>query len=132
MVTEPVLGIAVRDPRNHAISGDILIESYYPLPWIFGEFTRIGYYGKDHKATELTGDFIIAMSAQKAEIENKLREPYLRQSFQLRDSMEECTVWFRESLFAPWFAEKGHGTPERVLPAPKSVAKTTAEQGGNP
>ena len=132
VVTEPVLGMAVRDPRNHAISGDILIESYYPLPWIFGEFSRIGYYGKDHKATELTGDFIIAMSAQKAEIENKLREPYLRQSFQLRDSMEECTVWFRESLFAPWFAEKGHGTPERVLPAPKSVAKTTAEQGGNP
>ena len=132
VVTEPVLGMAVRDPRNHAISGDILIESYYPLPWIFGEFSRIGYYGKDHKATELTGDFIIAMSAQKAEIEKKLREPYLRRSFQLRDSMEECTVWFRQALFAPWFEEKGHGAPERVLPAPKSAAKTTAEQGGKP
>lgn len=127
VVTDPVLGMALRDPRNHAMSGEILTESYYPLPWIFGEFTGIGYFGKDHKPEELTGDFIIAMSAQKAEIEKKLREPYLRQSFQLRDSMEECTVWFRESLFAPWFAEKGHGAPKRVLPASKSAAKSTAK-----
>ncbi|MCE9588627.1 MAG: TIGR03663 family protein [Verrucomicrobia bacterium] len=116
VVTEPVLGMAARDPRNHAMSGDVLIESYYPLPWIFGEFTRIGYYGKDHTATELTSDFIIAMSAQKGEVEKKLREPYLRRSFQLRDSMEECTIWFREALFAPWFAEKAHGSVERVVP----------------
>jgi hypothetical protein len=30
--------------------------------------------------------------------------------------MEECTVWFREALFAPWFAEKAHGSVERVVP----------------
>lgn len=116
VVTEPVLGMAARDPRNHGISGDVLIESYYPLPWIFGEFTHIGYYGKDHTATELTGDFIIAMSSQKGDVEKKLREPYLRRSFELRDSMEECTVWFREALFAPWFAEKAHGSVEKVVP----------------
>ena len=132
VVTEPVLGLAARDPRNHAMSGEVLIESYYPLPWIFGEFTGIGYYGKDHDVKELKGDFIIAMSAEKAAVEKKLREPYLRQSFQLRDSMEECTVWFRESLFASWFAEKGHGNPERVLPASKSAAKSTAEKGDKP
>jgi len=117
VVTRPVLGIAALDPRQHALSGTILLESYYPLPWILGDFTRIGYYGKDQPPPELTGDFIVALSSQKAEVEKKIHQPYLRQNFQFRDSMEECTIWFREELFAPWFAGAGHGTPERVAPA---------------
>ena len=117
VVTDPVLGMAARDPRNHAMSGQIVLESYYPLPWIFGEFTRIGYYGKEAVPASLDGDFIVAQTADQELIEGRLKEPYLRRRFQLRDSMEECTVWFRESLFAPWFAAAGHGKPERVDPA---------------
>lgn len=117
VVTDPVLGLASHDPRNHAMTGQIVLESYYPLPWIFGEFNRIGYYGKEAIPAVLDGDFIVAQTADQQLIEGRIKQPYLRLRFQLRDSMEECTVWFRESLFAPWFSVAGHGKPERVDPA---------------
>jgi hypothetical protein len=118
LITEPVLGLAARDPKNHAMGGEIILESYYPLPWILGDFSRIGYYGRDQMPTALEGDFIVALTSQQKEVESKLRAPYLRRRFQLRDSMDECTVWFREGLFGAWFAEPGHGNVERVTPVP--------------
>jgi len=112
-LTEPVLALAEKDSRNHAMSGQIVLESYYPLPWIFGDFTRIGYYGKAEMPAVLDGDFIVALTAEQKVVEGRLREPYLRRCFHLRDSMEECTVWFREALFASWFSRH---LAERVLP----------------
>ena len=116
LLTDPVLGMATRDQSNLAMAGQILLESYYPLPWILGDFTGIGYYGKESTPRELNGDFITALSSRQNEIEAKLVEPYLRRRYQLRDSMDECTVWFREGLFAPWFEGGAHGTVERVIP----------------
>ena len=122
VVTEPVLGMAGLDPKNRAMSGQIVLESYYPLPWIFGDFTRIGYFGKDDVPALLDGDFIVGLTSQQKLIEERIKEPYLRRRFHLRDSMDECTVWFREGLFQGWFKDPKHGTTERVTPSPaKSV-----------
>jgi len=125
MVTQPILGLAAQDSRNHAMSGQIALESYYPLPWILGDFTRIGYYGKEEIPAVLDGDFIIALTTEQKVVEGRLQEPYLRRRFHLRDSMEECTVWFRESLFAQWFSKDGHGKPDRVTPSAVKPAKVT-------
>ena len=105
------------------MSGQILLESYYPLPWIFGDFSRIGYFGKEEIPAVLDGDFIVALTAQQKVVEGRLRESYLRRRFNLRDSMEECTVWFREGLFAPWFTDSAHGNPERFSPPSDSTKK---------
>ena len=119
VVTDPVLGLVRQDPRNRGLTGHILLESYYPLPWIFGEMTSIGYYGKETAPADADADFIVALSSDRPKIESRLREPYLRVPFRLRDSMEECTVWFRESRFGGWF---DRNRPERVLPAqPKAT-----------
>ena len=120
VLTEPVLGLAAKDSRNHAMSGQIMLESYYPLPWIFGDFTRIGYYGKAETPAVLDGDFIVALTSEQKVVEGKLREPYLRRRFHLRDSMDECTVWFREALFASWFSNQ---LAERVLPTEAKPAQ---------
>jgi len=132
VVTEPILALAAQDSRNHAMSGQIALESYYPLPWILGDFTRIGYYGKDEIPALLDGDFIIALSAEQKVIEGRLREPYLRRRFHLRDSMEECTVWFREKLFTPWFSQEGHGKPDRVLPSTAKPAQVITSPPSSP
>jgi uncharacterized protein (TIGR03663 family) len=113
-LTEPVMALAHDDLREYAMSGQIVLESYYPLPWIFGDFTRIGYY--DKVPAVLDGEFIVALTSKQKEVETQLKEPYLRRRFHLRDSMDECTVWFKESLFRNWFADPRHGTTERVLP----------------
>lgn len=113
-LTEPVLSIARHDPRKYAMGGEIVLDSYYPLPWIFGDFTGIGYY--DKMPASLDGDFIVALSSQQKAVENLIKAPYLRRRFHLRDSMDECTVWFKESLFHDWFVDPSHGVTERVVP----------------
>jgi len=118
ILTGPVLGLAGGDPRLRSMKGEIMLESYYPLPWILGEFTRVGYYGKENSPEKLDGDFITALRSREKEVESRITGPYLRRHYQLRDSMDECTVWFRESLFGPWFADPRHGEAERVLPGP--------------
>ncbi len=119
ILTEPVLGIAKRDSHNESMCGQIALESYYPLPWIFGDFTKIGYYGMTNLPALLDGAFIVALTSQQKTIEERLKEPYLRRRFHLRDSMDECTVWFKESLFKDWFNQPEHGVTERVLPIKK-------------
>jgi hypothetical protein len=46
--------------------------------------------------------------------------------------MEECTVWFRESLFAPWFSVAGHGKPERVDPAALKKSDSSPMKAAKP
>ena len=111
--------MARRDPRNYGMNGQIALESYYPLPWTFGEFTKIGYYGKEELPAVLDGEFVVALTSQQKTVEDRLREPYLRRRFQLRDSMDECTVWFKESRFKEWFQDPLHGNAERVIPVAK-------------
>lgn len=118
VITEPLLGLAVRDPRNRDLTGMILLESYYPLPWVLGDFTKIGYYEKGKEPDKLDADFITALSSRDREIEQKLDGPYLKRRYLLRDSMDECTVWFREQVFGPWFADGRHGKPQLVKPRP--------------
>ncbi len=113
ILTEPVLSVARHDPRKYSMEGEIVLDSYYPLPWIFGDFMRIGYY--DKVPAMLDGDFIVALSSQQKAVEDLLKEPYLRRRFHLRDSMDECTVWFKESLFHDWFSNPAHGVAERVI-----------------
>ena len=119
VVTEPVLGMARRDPRNYGMSGQIALESYYPLPWTFGEFTKIGYYDKEELPAVLDGEFVVALTSQQKTVEDRLKEPYLRRRFHLRDSMDECTAWFKESRFKEWFQDPVHGKAERVAPLTK-------------
>lgn len=119
-ITEPLLGMAARDPRNRELTGMILLESYYPLPWVLGDFTKIGYYEKGKEPEKLDGDFITALSSRDREIEKKLDGAYLKRRYQLRDSMDECTVWFREPVFGPWFSDGRHGKPQKVRPHPSS------------
>lgn len=118
VLTAPLLGLAERDPLRRMMKGEIILESYYPLPWILGEFTHVGYYGKENTPEKLEGDFITALSSREKEIESRITGPYLKRRYQLRDSMDDCTVWFREAVFGPWFGEPGHGKAERVLPGP--------------
>ena len=43
-LTKPLLEMARKDPRYYHVQGQILLDSYYPLPWMLGDFTQIGYY----------------------------------------------------------------------------------------
>lgn len=126
VITAPVLGLARQDPCHCGLSGVIMLESYYPLPWILGDFTKIGYYGKENEPEKIDADFVTALASRDKEIEKKLSGPYLKRRYMLRDSMDECTVWFREPVFASWFADPAHGKPERIVPSGPGINPSPA------
>lgn len=98
-LTEPWLDRVKRDPAARHFFGEFYLDSYYPLPWIFGEFTNVSYpQGLPQSA--VIGDVIAAEVSKAPDVEKHLPEPYIRREFRLRDAQEDCVVWFRARLFA--------------------------------
>ena len=106
-VTEPLLKMAQEDPRNLQLRGQVFLESYYPLPWILGDFTSIGYYAQSNPPRKWNGDFILVEAAQAPQLEQQLQEPYYQIPFQLRDAMEPCVGFFKKKKFTVMEAMEG-------------------------
>jgi uncharacterized protein (TIGR03663 family) len=98
-LTDPVLALAKRDPMNYQLEGQLILDSYYPLPWMFAEFPMVSYPKPSQWPEALTGDFIAAEKSKAARVEAMLTEPYYRRDFRLRDAQEDCVVWFKVATF---------------------------------
>ena len=114
-LTKPLLEMAAKDPRAYHLRGQSVLESYYPLPWILGDFTDIGYFNTKAPPAVFDGDFVLAEKGEAAEVEPKLIGPYYKRTFRLRDAQEECVVYFREKPFRDWFQG---AAPEITNPPP--------------
>jgi len=102
---DPILEKAAKEPATgHRLSGTVLLGSYFPIPWVLGDFPNIGYYpSKDNWPERLDTDFI-AVDADKAnEVEKRLKDRYFKTDFLLRDGMDECCAYFRYSTFQDVF-----------------------------
>jgi len=102
-LTKPLLDMAKKDSRYYHVHGQILLDSYYPLPWILGDFTQIGYYKKEETPEAYDADFVVAEKSQMEKIESELVGEYYKRTFRLRDSQEECVAYFRKRTFDEWF-----------------------------
>lgn len=96
---DPVLGLARENPEVYHMPGQLLLDSYYPLPWVFGDFTKLGYYGEDNWPGSLNGIFVVAEQSKADSVESLLRGNYTRVPFRLRDGQDDCYVWFRTDIF---------------------------------
>ncbi len=114
-LTKPLLEMAGEDPRNYHLRGQSVLESYYPLPWILGDFTNIGYFNTKSPPGSFDGDFVLAEKSEAGEIEPKLIGSYYKRTFRLRDAQEACVVYFREEAFRKWFQD---APPEIKTPSP--------------
>jgi len=94
---DPVMKLAAHDGTG--IRGQLMLDSYYPLPWIFGDFSRLAYDKQPSSRDALDFDFIAAEQSKAADVEKKLAEPYYRREFRLRDAQEDCVAWFKVSKF---------------------------------
>lgn len=107
-LTDPLLNIAKKDAGNYHMSGLILLDSYYPLPWMLGDFTRVGYYNKTQLPSDWNAGFIAVEKAREAEVEKHLSQAYFKRNFHLRSAQEECTAYFSAAVFSDYFG----GVPE--------------------
>lgn len=114
VLTDPILGRAAEDPRFYHVRGQLFLDSYYPLPWIFGDFPQLGYYKPEDKpVTANTSDFVVADKKDEAAIEKVLSGDYYKRDFRLRDAQGDCVVYFRADTYQRWFPGE---TPTSFVP----------------
>lgn len=106
---DPINGLVRREPGRLDLKGEFNLASYYPLPWIFEQFTNIGYakardVGVFKEPVNL--DFIVVEQAHSADLEAKLQGRYYRVPFRLRSGMGTCVAYFKASLFGPEFRNR--------------------------
>ena len=132
-IVDPMLALAGGDPGEYErLRGVILCGSTYPLPWLFGDFTKIGYYSDDNSPAEYRADFLLVVAPRVAETEKRLDDTYFKEVVHLRPAQDALTLYFRASLFAPQFPGRtpefhpsAHPTQDPPAPPPDPVDAAT-------
>ena len=102
-LTKPLLAMARKDPRYYHVHGQILLDSYYPLPWMLGDFTQIGYYKEEAPPEAYDADFVVAQKSQMEQIESGLAGEYYSDLFASAIRKRNASCYFRRKTFEKWF-----------------------------
>jgi uncharacterized protein (TIGR03663 family) len=102
-LTTPLLKLAHADPQFYHLVGHILRPSPYPLPWILGDFPRIGYYEHENNPPDLDADFLLVEDSKIPEVEKKLREAYFTEPLTVRPYQDTSKLYLRASVFKKFF-----------------------------
>jgi len=115
-LTKPLLTLAKRDPSNYHLTGHLIRSSVYPLPWVLGDFDRVGYYEGGNMPANLDGDFLLVQQDKIKDVESKLKGTYYTDMMTLRNYQEPSKIFFSASVFKDLFPGKA---PDFVGNAPK-------------
>ena len=94
----------------------IVSPDYWPLPWYFRDYQRVGYYGHMSASTE---PIIIASQAQRADVQATFGSRYrqIGSTFALRPGVE-LLLFVRRDVPGPWCfvtsQERGFGATRRL------------------
>jgi uncharacterized protein (TIGR03663 family) len=102
-LTKPLLTLAKRDPSNYHLTGHLIRSSVYPLPWVLGDFDRVGYYEGGNMPANLDGDFLLVQQDKIKEVESKLKGTYYTEMMTLRNYQEPSKIFFSASVFKDVF-----------------------------
>jgi len=69
-LTKPLLTLAERDPSNYHLTGHLIRSSVYPIPWMLGDFDRVGYYEGGNMPANLDGDFLLVQQDKIKDVES--------------------------------------------------------------
>ena len=105
---DPILEKGAKKPESKTkLSGLVLLSSYFPIPWVLGEFPNIGYYSTDGGwPQKLDADFIVVDEEKADKLEKGLKDRYFTKDFRLRDGMDECRAYFRYDTFRDIFPNR--------------------------
>src|SRR5947207_2944513 len=115
-LTSPLLKLAKRDPAYYHLTGHLIRPSVYPLPWVLGDFDRVGYYEGGNMPANVDGDFLLVQQDKIKDVESKLKGAYYTEMMTLRNYQEPSKIFFSAKVFkeffpgkAPDFVGKGPG-----------------------
>jgi uncharacterized protein (TIGR03663 family) len=115
-LSKPLLTLANRDPAYYHLTGHLIRSSIYPLPWVLGDFDRVGYYEGGNMPANLDADFLLVQQDKIKDVESKLRGAYYTEPMTLRNYQDPSKIYFSAKVFkeffpgkAPDFVRKGSG-----------------------
>jgi uncharacterized protein (TIGR03663 family) len=117
-LTNPLLNLAKRNPLAYQLTGHIIRGSAYPLPWMLGDFTHIGYYERDNLPAKFDADFLLVQQDKIATVEAKMHDSYFTEPLTIRPYQDPSKAYFNAKIFKPLF-------PGR---APDFIGKATADE----
>ncbi len=102
-LTEPLLKIARQNPVHYQLVGHVIRTSAYPLPWMLGDFSRIGYYENNNSPGAMDGDFLVVQEDRIAEVEGKLQHAYYTMPFTIRPYQDTSKLYLSAKVFKDFF-----------------------------
>jgi uncharacterized protein (TIGR03663 family) len=118
-LTKPLLRLAKSNPTYYQLIGHLIRTSTYPLPWMLGDFTKVGYYEHNNMPEKLDGDFLLVQSDKIDEVEAKLHETYYTEPMTIRQYQDWSKIYFNAKVFAKLFPGR---VPEFTgKPAPQAT-----------
>jgi hypothetical protein len=105
-LTEPLLKLARSNPSYYQLIGHLIRTSTYPLPWMLGDFTKVGYYEHNNMPEKLDGDFLLVQEDKIAEVEGKLHETYYTEPMTIRQYQDPSKIYFNTKVFYKLFPDR--------------------------
>ncbi len=102
-LTKPLLRLAKRNPTYYQMVGHLIRTSTYPLPWMLGDFTRIGYYEHDNMPDKLDADFLLVQQDKIEEVEGKLHDSYYTEPMTIRPYQDPSKLYLSAKIFSSFF-----------------------------
>ena len=118
-LTKPLLTLAKRDPSNYHLTGHLIRSSVYPLPWVLGDFDRVGYYEGGNMPANLDGDFLLVQQDKIKDVESKLKGTYYTDTLTIRNYQDPSKAFFSAEVFKDVFPGR---KPDFVGSAPKPAS----------
>lgn len=108
-LTGPLLRLAKRNPTYYQLVGHLIRTSTYPLPWMLGDFTKVGYYEHNNVPDKFDADFLVVQQDKIEEVEKKLTDKYFTEPMTIRPYQDPSKLYLRASVFQRLFPNR---TPE--------------------
>ena len=118
-LSKPLLKLAKRDPAYYHLTGHLIRSSVYPLPWVLGDFDRVGYYEGGNMPANLDGDFLLVQQDKIKDVQSKLKGTYYTDTLTLRNYQDPSKLFLSAKVFKEFFPGKAPdfvGTAQNQAP----------------
>ncbi len=102
-LTKPLLELARRRPITYQLTGHMIRQSSYPLPWMLGDFPKVGYYERENLPPKLDADFLVVQEDQIELVEQQLKGAYYTMPFTIRPYQDTSKLYLSARVFKDFF-----------------------------
>ena len=121
-INQKLRHVIAKDPKIRFMPFNILMESSWPLPWLWGDLWQGNFAGRPIPPNP-DAMLILVDAPLKTQLESRLKLTYFKQIFRLRSAQGESIAYFDAQVFKDEFL------PGTTTFKPQSIEPLKANQG---